>query len=165
MTSSAASALRRQRLDLAATAPARVRFPGQMSTTEPVRARRTAPTVWRRAGSGKDRCRFAQECPMYLARFSYDVLPANRQRAIDLIRREVETARRDGRNARLLVPLTRGQGGAALQFEVELDSLDQLERVRHSGDPGEDVASLMQDFSEFLLAPPGVEILRVAEGG
>ena len=27
---------------------------------------------------------------MYLARFSYDVLPANRQRAIDLIRREVE---------------------------------------------------------------------------
>ena len=41
---------------------------------------------------------------MYLARFSYDVLPANRQRAIDLIRREVEAARRDGRNARLLVP-------------------------------------------------------------
>ena len=56
---------------------------------------------------------------MYLARFSYDVLPANRQRAIDLIRREVEAARREGRNARLLVPLTRGQGGAA-QFEVEL---------------------------------------------
>ena len=70
---------------------------------------------------------------MYLARFSYDVLPANRQRAIDLIRREVEAARRDGRNARLLVPLTRGQGGAALQFEVELGSLDQLEQVRHGG--------------------------------
>ena len=62
---------------------------------------------------------------MYLARFSYDVLPANRQRAIDLIRREVEAARSDGRNARLLVPLTRGHGGAALQFEVELGSLDQ----------------------------------------
>ena len=62
----------------------------------------------------------------------YDVLPSNRQRAIDLIRREVEAARRDGRNARLLVPLTRGQGGAALQFEVELGSLDQLERVRHT---------------------------------
>ena len=101
---------------------------------------------------------------MYLARFSYDVLPANRQRAIDLIRREVEAARRDGRNARLLVPLTRGQGGAALQFEVELGSLDQLERVRHSGgDPGEDVASLMQAFSEILVAPPEVEILRVDE--
>jgi hypothetical protein len=100
---------------------------------------------------------------MYLARFSYDVLPANRQRAIDLIRREVEAAHRDGRNARLLVPLTRGQGGAALQFEVELGSLDQLERVRHGGDPGEDVGSLMQAFSEILLAPPGVEILRVDE--
>ena len=93
---------------------------------------------------------------MYLARFSYDVLPANRQRAIDLIRREVQAARRDGRNGRLLVPLTRGQGGAALQFEVELGNLDQLERVRHSGgDPGEDAAS--------LLAPPEVEILRVAK--
>jgi hypothetical protein len=56
---------------------------------------------------------------MYLARFSYDVLPANRQRAIEFIQREVEAARREGRNARLLVPLTRGQGGAALQFEVD----------------------------------------------
>jgi hypothetical protein len=33
---------------------------------------------------------------MYLARFSYDVLPINRQRAIDFIRREVEAARGDG---------------------------------------------------------------------
>jgi hypothetical protein len=73
-----------------------------------------------------------------------------------------ESARRDGRNGRLLVPLTRGQGGAALQFEVDLDSLDQLERVRHSGgDPGEDAANLMRAFSEILLAPPEVEILRV----
>ena len=56
--------------------------------------------------------------------------------------------------------MTRGQGGAALQFEVDLGSLDQLERVRHSGgDPGEDAASLMQAFSEILLAPPEVEIL------
>jgi hypothetical protein len=99
---------------------------------------------------------------VYLARFSYDVLPANRQRAIDLIRQEVEAARKEGRNARLLVPLTRGQGGAALQFEVELASLDQLERVRHGG-PGEDVGGLMQAFSGILLAPPGVEILRVDE--
>ena len=100
---------------------------------------------------------------MYLARFSYDVLPANRQRALDLIRREVEAARKEGRTARLLVPLTRGQGGAALQFEVELASLDQLERVRHGGS-GEDVGGLMQAFSEILLAPPEVEILRVDEG-
>jgi hypothetical protein len=30
---------------------------------------------------------------MYLARFSYDVLPINRQRAVDLIRRGAEAAR------------------------------------------------------------------------
>ena len=100
---------------------------------------------------------------MYLARFSYDVLPANRQRAIDLIRREVEVAKREGRNARLLVPLTRGQGGAALQFEVELGSLDQLERVRHGDGSGEDIGALMQAFSEILVSPPVVEILRVDE--
>jgi hypothetical protein len=101
---------------------------------------------------------------MYLARFSYDVLPANRERALDLVRREVEACRRDGRNARLLVPLTRAHGGAALQFEVELDGLDQLERVRHGdGDPGEDIGGLMRAFSEILLAPPAVEILRVDE--
>jgi hypothetical protein len=58
---------------------------------------------------------------MYLARFSYDVLPINRQRAIDFIRREVEAARGKGLNSRMLVPLTRGHGGgAALQFAVEL---------------------------------------------
>ena len=100
---------------------------------------------------------------MYLARFSYDVLPADRQRAIDLIRREVEAARKEGRNARLLVPLTRGQGGAALQFEVELASLDQLERVRHGDSPGEDIGNLMQAFSAILRAPPEVELLRVDE--
>ena len=100
---------------------------------------------------------------MYLARFSYDVLPANRQRAIEFIRREIEAARREGRNARLLVPLTRGQGGAALQFEVELGSLDQLEQVRHGDGSGEDIGSLMQAFSEILVSPPGVEILRVDE--
>jgi hypothetical protein len=100
----------------------------------------------------------------YLARFSYDVLPANRQRALDLIRREVAAARRAGRGARLLVPLTRGHGGgAALQFEVELTSLDQLERVRHDGGPDEDIGDLMHAFSEILVSPPGVEILRVDE--
>ena len=33
---------------------------------------------------------------MYLARFSYDVLPINRQRAIDFIRRGVEAAHGKG---------------------------------------------------------------------
>ena len=51
---------------------------------------------------------------MFLARLSYDVLPVHRQSAIGFIRREVEAARASGLKARLLVPLTRGPGGAAL---------------------------------------------------
>ncbi len=31
-----------------------------------------------------------EEIAMYLARFSYDVLPVNRQRAVDFIKREVQ---------------------------------------------------------------------------
>jgi hypothetical protein len=103
---------------------------------------------------------------VYLARFSYDVLPANRQSAIEFIRREVEAARAAGLKARLLVPLTRGQGGAALQFEVELTKLDQLDQFRHRGvGSGEETGEWMHAFSEILLAPPGVEILRVDEAG
>jgi hypothetical protein len=99
---------------------------------------------------------------MYLARFSYDVLPINRNRALDLIRREVEAARSDGLNARLLVPLTRGLGSAALQFEVELNSLDLLDQFRQRGvGSGEETGDWMHAFSEILLAPPAVEILRV----
>ena len=72
------------------------------------------------------------------------VLPANRQRAIDFIRGEVEAAHRNGLSARMLVPLTRGQGAAALQFEVELGNLDQLDQVRHrAGEPDEDSGSWM----------------------
>ena len=102
---------------------------------------------------------------MYLARFSYDVLPINRGRAIELIRREAEAARSNGLNARLLVPLTRGLGQPALQFEVELTSIDQLETFRHhAGGPVEDTEDFMHSFSEILLSPPGVEILRVETG-
>lgn len=54
---------------------------------------------------------------MYLARFSYGVLPVHRQQA--LASSEVEAARAGGLKNRLPVPLTRGRGGAALQFEVE----------------------------------------------
>ena len=42
---------------------------------------------------------------MYLARFSYDVLPVNRRRAIDFIERVVKSASSNGLNARLLVLL------------------------------------------------------------
>lgn len=99
---------------------------------------------------------------MYLARFSYDVLPVNRQHAMACIRREVQAARDKGLSARLLVPLTRGQGGAGMQFEVELTSLDQLDQVRQQGGGSvEETESWMRDFSAILLAPPSVEILRV----
>ena len=100
---------------------------------------------------------------MYLARFSYDVLPVNRDRAIEFIRREVEAAKGKGLNARLLVPLTRGPSGTpALQFEIELTSLDQLEQFRHRGvGSPEEAGDWMHAFSEILLSPPGVEILRV----
>jgi hypothetical protein len=99
---------------------------------------------------------------MFLARFSYDIQPLNRQRAIELIRREVEAARGNGLKARLLVPLTRAQGGPALQFEVELTKLDQLEQFRHrAAGSTEETGSWMHSFSEILVSPPAVEILRL----
>jgi hypothetical protein len=99
---------------------------------------------------------------MYVARFSYDVLPVHRQQALEFIRRELQAARQNGLTARVLVPLTRGQGvGAALQFEVELAKLDQLDQFRNQGvGSSEDTQNWMHDFSKILLAPPSVEILR-----
>ena len=58
------------------------------------------------------------EEPMYLARFSYDVAPANRERALKSMRQELDAARKKGLDARILIPLTRAHGGPALQFEV-----------------------------------------------
>lgn len=99
---------------------------------------------------------------MYLARFSYDLLPADRPEAMDFIRQEVAAARAAGLSARLLVPLTRGVGGASLQFEVEMKSLDQLDQFRRRGGGSEEDASdWMRAFSDILQTPPCVEILRV----
>ena len=39
---------------------------------------------------------------MYVARFSYDVLPVNRQQALDFIRRELQAAQQSGLTARIL---------------------------------------------------------------
>jgi len=58
--------------------------------------------------------------------------------------------------ARLLIPLTRGHGGAALQFEIEMKDLDQLDQFRRA-----DAGQWMHAFSEILIAPPEVAILRV----
>ena len=103
---------------------------------------------------------------MYLARFSYDLAPANRQKAIEFIRREVAAAREKHLTARLLIPVTRGQDGAALQFELELTSLDQLDQFRQRGvTSDEETAHWMHAFSEILLAPPTVEILRLDGAG
>jgi hypothetical protein len=103
---------------------------------------------------------------MYLARFSYDVAPANCQRAIDFIRREVSAAREKGLTAKLLVPVTRGHTGAALQFELELTSLDQLDQFRQRGVSSDaETGNWMHAFSEILLAPPMVEILRLDKAG
>jgi hypothetical protein len=97
---------------------------------------------------------------MYLARFSYDIKPVDRDRALELIRREVKVAGANGLKARLLVPLTRALGGAALQFEVELTSLDQLDRFRHEA-ASEQSGDWMREFSQILVSPPAVEVLKV----
>jgi hypothetical protein len=103
---------------------------------------------------------------MYLARFSYDVSPTNRQRAIEFIRREVAAARERGLTAKLLVPVTRGRDGPALQFELELTGLDQLDQFRQRGVSSvEETGNWMHAFSEILLAPPVVEILRLDAAG
>src|ERR1700704_5523903 len=78
---------------------------------------------------------------MYLACFSYDVAPANRERALQSMHHELDAARKKGLEARILIPLTRAHGGPALQFEVTLTSLDQLEEFRHRGAGSRDETS------------------------
>ena len=58
--------------------------------------------------------------------------------------------------------VTRGHGnGAALQFEVELTDLDQLDQFRSRGvGSAQETGNWMHAFSEILAAPPCVEILR-----
>ena len=100
---------------------------------------------------------------MYVIRFSYDFLPVHRQQAIALIQREVDGARAQGLQARLLIPLTRASGGPSLHYEIELDRLDQFDEFRSTGiGSTEATGDWMRALSELLTAPPAVEIARVA---
>jgi len=58
------------------------------------------------------------------------------------------------------MPLRRGHGHwAALQFEVELKSLDQLDQFRNRGvGSTEETGNWMHAFSEIFTAPPCIEI-------
>lgn len=101
---------------------------------------------------------------MYLARFSYDIMPVHRQEALDFMRRELDAARAEGLGARILVPLTRAAGGPSLQFEVEVKDLDDLETFRRRGvGSKEETGAWMHAFSEILAAPPTTEIFRLEE--
>jgi hypothetical protein len=100
---------------------------------------------------------------MYLARFSYNIKPIDRERALELLAQEVEAARGQGLEARLLVPLTRPPGGPALQYELVLADLDAFEAFREEGVGGEaSTRAWLRDLSAILLEPPAVELLRVA---
>jgi hypothetical protein len=100
---------------------------------------------------------------MYLVRFCYDVSPSDRDAVIDLIRREVEGAEANNHQARLLVPLTRGATGAALEYELEIASLDALETFRDRAIDSDENATRewMRRFSDLLVAPPEVTVYRI----
>lgn len=103
---------------------------------------------------------------MYVARFSYAIRPVDRDRALALLGQEVDAARNKGLEARMLVPLTRASGGAALQFEVTMPDLAAFETFREQGVGGESgTRSWARELSELLLEPPAVEILRISAGG
>lgn len=100
---------------------------------------------------------------MYVARFSYAIKPVDRDQALALLRQEVQAAKDQSLEARLLVPLTRSPGGAALQYEVVLQDLDAFETFREAGIGGEaGTRAWMRELSELLLEPPAVELLRIA---
>lgn len=102
---------------------------------------------------------------MYVARFSYNIKPVDRDKAIDLLRQSVTAASEEGHPGRLLVPLTRAPGGPALQVEVEFESLDTFERYRDQGlGSADDTRSWIRELSDILLDPPVVELLR-GDGG
>lgn len=101
---------------------------------------------------------------MYVARFSYNIKPIDRERALELLAQEVAAAHEQGLQARLLVPLTRPPGGGALQYELILSDLGDFETFREQGMGDEaGTRAWMRDLSAVLQEPPTVELLRIAE--
>jgi len=99
---------------------------------------------------------------MYVARFSYAIRPVDRDQVLTLLHQEVAAAQATGLEARLLVPLTRASGDAALQVELTVPTLDAFEAFREEGVGGEGgTRSWARELSEYLLEPPAVELLRI----
>lgn len=99
---------------------------------------------------------------MYVARFSYDFAPKDRDEAMELIRREVLDARQLGLTARLLVPFTRASAYVALQFEIEIPDLNGLDAFRHRVSSGDSAKTAwMHKLAAILRTPPQVEILHL----
>lgn len=99
----------------------------------------------------------------YVARFSYDFHPVDRDKAMQFISRELRGAQDMGLPARILVPFTRGPGSASLHFEIELVSLDQLQEFRRRSVGGDtsQASEWIHAFSSILQRPPTIEILTV----
>ncbi len=102
---------------------------------------------------------------MYVARFSYAIRPVDRDQVLALLQQEVAAAKDSGLEARLLVPLTRASGAAALQVELTVPTLDDFDTFRESGVGGETgTRSWARELSQYLLEPPAVELLRISVG-
>ena len=102
---------------------------------------------------------------MYVARFSYAIRPVDRDQVLTLLQKEVAAARDSGLEARLLIPLTRESGAAALQVELTVPTLDAFETFREEGVGGEGgTRSWARELSEYLLEPPAVDLLRISNG-
>jgi hypothetical protein len=99
----------------------------------------------------------------YVARFSYDFHPVDRDKAMQFISRELKGAQDLGLPARILVPFTRGPGCASLHFEIELVNLDQLQvfRRRSVGGDASQASEWIHAFSSILQRPPVIDILTV----
>lgn len=101
---------------------------------------------------------------MYIARFSYSIKPVDRDRAIALLAQGLAAARTQRMEGWLLIPVTRATSGAALEVQVELANLDQLEAFRERGQGGEEeTRAWLRELSQILLEPPVVELLRIAD--